>query len=161
MTKREHERRARQAQALIGLGFTAEEGETLRRASHILQRWHEAECGTDRACLVRGRIVAGAFQYVDDGVPYWEHAGFSGRARYTRTADRERGAKDRIARIIGQRNGRPCLVDGVMRAADPRGPIAAYIQTDPRGAALYLIRPGDVPDGGDVASYYTRGICVY
>lgn len=149
MTKREYERRARQAQTLRDLGFTAEEGETLRRASMTLQRWHEAECGTDRACLVRGRFVAGEFQYDDDGAPYWEYAGLSGRARYTRTVDRERGAKRRIAHALAARHVRS------------GGTITAYIQTDPRGAALYLIRPGDVPEGGDVRSYYNRGVCVY
>jgi hypothetical protein len=39
--------------------------------------------------------------------------------------------------------------------------LSSYIQTDPRGAALYIIRPGDVPEGGDVNAYYSRGICVY
>lgn len=162
MTRRESERRARQAQILLNLGFTTDEAETLRRASVTLQRWHEAKCGTDHTCLVRGRWQrdAGAFEYDDDGAPYWEHAGASGRWRYTRTPDRERGARRRIADILGQRNGRPCLIDGTCYAADPRGAITAYIQTDPRGAALYLLRPGDVPAGGDVGSYYNRGICV-
>ena len=40
-------------------------------------------------------------------------------------------------------------------------PLSAYIQGDPRGAALYILRPGDVPDGKTADSYYTRGICVY
>lgn len=35
------------------------------------------------------------------------------------------------------------------------------VQTDPRGAALYILRPGDVSDGADVSSCYTRGICIY
>lgn len=41
------------------------------------------------------------------------------------------------------------------------GPLSYYLQTDPRGASLYILRPGDVPEGKDVQSYYTRGICVY
>ena len=47
-------------------------------------------------------------------------------------------------------NERPAVVE-----------VAAYIQGDPRGAALYILRPGDVPDGADAASYYNRGVCVY
>ena len=39
--------------------------------------------------------------------------------------------------------------------------IKPYIQGDPRGAALYLIRPDDVPEGKNVESYYSRGVCVY
>ena len=36
----------------------------------------------------------------------------------------------------------------------------AYVQKDPRGAALHILRPGDVPAGEDVSSYYSRGIAV-
>ena len=39
--------------------------------------------------------------------------------------------------------------------------LSAYVQTDPRGVALYILRPGDVPEGGDVDAYYSRGIAVY
>lgn len=35
-----------------------------------------------------------------------------------------------------------------------------YQQTDPRGCALYLIRPGDIPAGESVEAYYTRGLAV-
>ena len=45
--------------------------------------------------------------------------------------------------------------------AGPADKLTFYIQSDPRGAALYIIRPGDVPEGADVASCYNRGICVY
>lgn len=39
--------------------------------------------------------------------------------------------------------------------------LSYYIQSDPRGASLYIIRPGDVPEGASVGGYYSRGICVY
>jgi hypothetical protein len=39
--------------------------------------------------------------------------------------------------------------------------LSAYIQGDPRGAALYILRPGDVPAGADVDAYYSCGIAVY
>jgi hypothetical protein len=35
-----------------------------------------------------------------------------------------------------------------------------YLQTDPRGASLYILRPGDVPAGEKAESYYSRGIVV-
>jgi hypothetical protein len=39
--------------------------------------------------------------------------------------------------------------------------LRAYVQTDPRGASLYILRPGDVPEGADVDGYYSRGLPVY
>ena len=39
--------------------------------------------------------------------------------------------------------------------------LSSYVQGDPRGAALYILRPGDVPEGASVDSYYNRGIAVY
>ena len=35
-----------------------------------------------------------------------------------------------------------------------------YRQGDPRGCQVYLIRPGDIPAGQDVESYYSNGIAV-
>ena len=68
----------------------------------------------------------------------------------TTTTLRETGARRRLAAILARRNE---------RVGD--SPLDAYIQTDPRGAALYLLRPGDIPRGERAESYYTRGICVY
>lgn len=39
--------------------------------------------------------------------------------------------------------------------------LSAYVQGDPRGAALYILRPGDVPEGENAESYYSRGVAVY
>jgi len=39
--------------------------------------------------------------------------------------------------------------------------LTTYIQTDPRGAALYILRPGDIEAGDKVESCYTRGVCVF
>ena len=38
---------------------------------------------------------------------------------------------------------------------------AGWPTHDPRGAALYLLRPGDVPVGQDASAYYSRGVVVY
>lgn len=146
MTRREAERLARQEEVLQSLGFTHEEAEKLRRISMTLRRWHEMECGTDNGCVER-----------DMGRTFWRSS--HNDSRYP-MRDRETGALKRLAAIIGQRNGRPAIVAGRLNAA-PSGPVKPYIQTDPRGAALYIIRPGDVPAGADVDGYYSRGVCVY
>ncbi|MDE2106594.1 MAG: hypothetical protein KGL39_55780 [Patescibacteria group bacterium] len=36
-----------------------------------------------------------------------------------------------------------------------------YIQGDPRGAALYILRPGDVPGGRSPDAYYSAGVAVF
>lgn len=69
------------------------------------------------------------------------HSTYDGRKLYA-TADREAGAIRRAKSIL-QAHG-----------------LELYHQGDPRGASIYAIRPGDVPNGKDVGAYYTRGICV-
>lgn len=154
-TKREFERRAHLARTLQDLGFTAAEAESLRRISNTLRRWHERECGTGE-----GQWTRSVERENDDGTgrPFLRvqgptAAGYSDR-RYP-VADLEAGAKKRLAAILATRNGRP-PVDG----KDGRF-LHAYIQTDPRGAALYVLRPGDVPAGQDADACYSRGVCVY
>ena len=161
MTRKEAERLAKQSAVLQSLGFTAEEAEQLRRISMTLQRWHELECGDGN------EYGSWAIERDDngDGPPFMvRHHYMHGKGKdtvtRTRIADRETGAKKRLAAILGQRNGRPALVNGQLKATHG-GKVTAYIQTDPRGAALYIIRPGDVPPGADVESCYSRGICVY
>jgi hypothetical protein len=155
MTKREAHRQTHQKNNLISLGFTADEAEALRRISMTLQRWFERECGTDSGCIERDEAT---------GKTYWLNS-MSGR-RYP-VPDRETGARKRLNAIISARNQRVIsaspeqstihgCVDHICNVS-----VLPYIQGDPRGAALYIIRPGDVPEGADVNSYYTRGICVY
>lgn len=162
MTKREYDDRARRDRQLLNLGFTARECDKLRRISHTLHRWHELECGDSN------QYGSWAIERDDngDGPPFmvrhhYRHGQGKDTVTRTRVADLERGALRRLQAILGQRNGRPCIVNGQFQVCDPRGPITYYIQTDPRGAALYLLRPGDVPAGGDVSSYYDRGVCVW
>ncbi len=76
----------------------------------------------------------------ETGKPY-VYSAYDGRKLYA-TADREKGALDR-AKKIATKYG-----------------LGLYHQTDPRGCALYLIRPGDVPAGADVDAYYSRGVAV-
>jgi hypothetical protein len=150
MTRKEAERLARQAEVLRSLGFTSDEAESLRRISMTLHRWHELECGDGNGCIERDEKT---------GTPRW----FNANARYVDPhdprawrviPDREKGALKRLAGVLQDRNAR-------MLPLQSLGKIDAYIQTDPRGAALYIIRPGDVPAGADASAYYSRGICVY
>ena len=141
MTKAESLRRFTLERYLIlSLGFTSDEAAALRRISLTLRRWHELECGNDSGAIERDDTT---------GKPYW----INYNSRYlsandprsrSLVADREAGALRRLAAIMAK-----------------HAPLTTYIQTDPRGAALYILRPGDIPDGSKVESCYTRGICVY
>lgn len=79
----------------------------------------------------------------------------------------ETGARKRLAAIVSARNQR--VLAPLPEADTLSGDIAqafdhivdAYVQTDPRGCALYILRPGDVPAGAETDSYYSRGIAVY
>lgn len=108
------------------------DAEALRRISMTLHRWHELECGIDNGCIERDETT---------GNTYWLN---SHTMRRYAVADRETGALKRLAAIMSRY---PTL--------------SAYVQTDPRGAALYILRPGDVPAGERAESYYSRGIAVY
>ena len=129
--KKEILRQLRQENVLMDLGFSNDEANRLRRISMTLHRWHEWECGTEKGCVARDETT---------GKTYWIS---SMTGKRWPTPDRETGAMKRLETILEGRN------------------VSAYIQTDPRGAALYILRPGDVPKGGDVNAYYSRGICVY
>lgn len=141
ITKRERERLARQESVLLSLGFTQHEADNLRRISLTLRRWHELECGIDGGAIERD---------AETDRPYF----ISSTGDRQPVADRERGAIKRLGQIVGDRNTRVCAACDAL-AVHP------YVQTDPRGAALYILRPGDVPEGCNPDSCYTRGICVY
>lgn len=141
MTRKEAIRQTRQLDTLRSLGFTNDEADKLRRISMTLQRWHELECGIDGGCVERDPKTE---------LTYWKSE-YTGKL--SRVPDRETGARKRLGDIVHARNVRQ------PHAEDPL--LSYYVQTDPRGAALYIIRPQDVPEGKDVAAYYSRGICVY
>jgi hypothetical protein len=137
MTKTEAARQTAQENTLLSLGFTTDEATKLRRISLTLRRWHELECGNDYGAIERDDTTGKPYMRTQRGTRY-------------PVADRETGALRRLAAIIDARNE---------RRAEP--PLNTYIQTDPRGAALYILRPDDVPTDKDPAAYYSRGICVY
>jgi hypothetical protein len=114
------------------LGIAPDDARALRRISMTLRRWHEHECnGAIQRDGERG-----------DGRPFWYNAD-TGRKLFP-VADRERGAHKRLAAIM-------------VRYA----PLTSYVQGDPRGCALYVLRPQDVPPGADPDAYYSRGVPVY
>ena len=131
-TKREQERRARMFRALEMNGIGGDDAQALRRVSMTLNRWHELECGSEYGYIERDEVTGKTFSVNPR----------TGK-RYP-TPDRETGALRRLKKIMAKY---PTL--------------SAYVQTDPRGAALYILRPGDVPAGEDADSYYNRGIAVY
>ena len=114
-------------------GLTYEDAVKLRRISLTLHRWHELECGVDNGCIERDE---------ETGKVYWLNS-TTGK-RYT-TRDRETGALRRL--------------EAVMVSYQRR--YAAYVQGDPRGASLYLVRRKDIPKGEQIDRYYSQGIAIY
>lgn len=143
MTRKEAMRLTHQENTLMSLGFTREESEALRRISMTLHRWAEHECNGD---IERDE---------DTGLPYRSFAGRGGKHHAYRIPDKEKGATARLEGIVSARNKR-AVSPGSHNTA-----VGYYIQGDPRGCALYILRHGDVPPGGDVHGYYSRGIAVY
>lgn len=119
---------------LMREGISYADALELRRISMTLHAWHELECGTDRGAIEREGEAG-------DGAPFYRYS--DGR-KGGRVPDREAGALKRLAAIMARY---PTL--------------SFYVQGDPRGASLYILRPGDVPEGERADAYYSRGIAVY
>jgi hypothetical protein len=82
----------------------------------------------------------GAIQQDDaTGQYYWYSQ--DGR-KLSRAIDRESGAVRR-AQAIASKYG-----------------LEIYYQTDPRGCALYVLRPDDIPQGRSIDSCYSNGVAV-
>ena len=127
-------------------GISPADARALRRIAMTLHRWHELECGDSNTY---GSWAIERDGDEPDSKPYLvRHHYMHGRGQdyTTRTAipDRETGALKRLA---------------VIMARYPQ--LRAYVQGDPRGASLYILRPGDVPEGENAESYYSRGLAVY
>ena len=147
MNRKEAMRQNHQEDTLRSLGFTTDEARQLRRISMTLRRWYELECGVEGGGIERDEKT---------GKPHWSFQvpGSSNARSVYPIPDRETGAIKRLKKIVQSRNSRS-------KTGHFDEPITPYIQTDPRGAALYILRPGDVPAGEDASAYYSRGICVY
>lgn len=118
--------------SLIRAGIARNDAFELRRVAMTLHRWHELECGVDAGGVERDETT---------GKVTWYNSLTGRRSPY---ADRETGALKRLAVIMGRYPS-----------------FKAYVQGDPRGAALFILRLGDVPEGKDADAYYSRGLAVY
>ena len=131
MTKRQAQRYVWLCKAVESHSITQDELDTLLRCSRTLSRWAEAECNGE---IQRDEETGKPVRY--GGVQ-------SGRLfSLGITPDREAAALTRATKIAQAHS------------------LTIYHQGDPRGCALYLIRPGDVPAGSTVDSCYTNGIAV-
>lgn len=118
--------------ALYAAGINRTHARALRRIAMTLHSWHELECGTGHGHIWRDEKTGAPFWCSPYGVPMRP------------IPDREAGALKRLQAIMANY---PTL--------------SYYVQTDPRGAALFILRPGDVPAGKDVDACYNNGIAVY
>jgi hypothetical protein len=122
---------------LKSAGISEEDARALRRISITLHRWHELECGTERGEAIE--------RDEETKVPYLTYdTGQNGKRGRTRIADRETAALKRLAMIMKAYPG-----------------FAFHVQGDPRGSALFILRPGDVPAGRDIDTCYSCGIAVH
>lgn len=130
--------RAEVIHRLGSLGIDYQSAEQLRRISMTLHRWSELECGDGNDysswSIERDETTGKPFLCV------YPHTGKSYRRP---VADREAGAKKRLAKIMANFPG-----------------LLPYIQGDPRGASLYILKADDV-HGYNIDSVYTRGTAVY
>lgn len=134
------ERIARFYSRMSELGFTEDEATSLRRCEMTLQRWAERECNGE---IERDETTNKVHFY---------NTALGKRSTYT-VPDRETGALNRIKGMVSARNRR-------FGQPDDGSEILSFHQGDPRGCALYLVRASDIPKGGELNQYYTRGFAV-
>jgi hypothetical protein len=118
---------------LHAAGISREDAAALRRISLALRAWFTHGCN-------------GTIQRDDTtGKPYAYYEGRNGAVyRGNRVPDRETGAMRRLEIIMRRYPN-----------------LSYYVQGDPRGAALYILRPGDIPEGAQIYSHYPNGISVF
>ncbi len=142
---------------LQGMGFTYEESAQLRRIEMTLQRWAEMECGNDMGHIFRDEKTGQPFHQRPDFSVY---GGKWVTPKPYAIADREAGALRRLKRIVDARNARQGAPSATAQFFGLSRDVIPYHQGDPRGCALYLIKSNDLPPGGSVDQYYTRGLAV-
>ena len=121
-------------------GLSLDDALAVRRIAMTLHRWYELECGDGDGYIERNPETEKPY-YVNCNSRYLSPN--DPRARWP-IADRERGAIRRLDKIM---------------ARYPE--LAYYLQTDPRGASVYLYDPKDL-DGRDIDCCYSSiGTAVY
>lgn len=143
MTKREAMELTNQQNRLMSLGISRDDAAALRRISMTLRRWFELECGTGE-----GQVSRSIERDGDDGdgkpflrIQYPTAHGYSDN-RYP-VADKERGARKRLATIMARYPG-----------------LTAYVQGDPRGCSLYILTAEHLSGGPSIDSVYNRGVAI-
>lgn len=127
------------------LGIAYDDANALRRIALTLHRWFELECGDGNQW---GSWAIERDETTDK--PYRVHHHYRhGQGQDTTTkrriADKETGARKRLAVIL---------------AKYPN--LHAYIQTDPRGASLYILTAEQLAYyNKPIDSIYNNGIAVY
>ena len=121
-------------QRLINSGIELNDAVAIRRISMTLNNWFCLECGTEYGYIERDETTNKPFIIRE----------YKGKQYKYQIADKEKGAIIRLNKIMSKYP----LLD-------------FFIQTDPRGASLYILRQNDVPDGENKGSFYTNGIAVY
>lgn len=127
-------RTARLMQTLNRLGFTIEESLDLFKIERTLHRWHERECNGEIDRDEKTGKVYSVFEC---------HRRGPIRTRFP-IRDMETAALRKLAGIMASK---PALL--------------SYVQTDPRGVALYILEPKHIIPGYTIDSCYSNGICVY
>ena len=128
--------------AMSRLGFSVEETEQLLKAERTLHRWHELECGSGD-----DRVSISVERDEETGKPFrrvqFMSAGGKWIDRKEPCRDMEKAARKRIDAVMAGKTG-----------------LFAYVQGDPRGCALYILRESDKIEGSTPDCYYSRGLAV-
>lgn len=125
-------RTLRLAQSLECFKLLPDDIAKLLRIEKKLRRWHELQCGAD----------AGHVEEVgEEGSGNWEFVNRHGHRSPIRNATEQ---------------ARKTL--NAFKTVDPD--LLFYVQTDPRGCALYLLKKSQVESGEDVNAVYSRGVAI-
>lgn len=121
--------------ALIKCGLSEADAMALRRVERRLHNWYELECGTDAGCIQRDEEDPTILRWYNNVTNSWGL--YLGKDDETLALRRLRFIMSRYPEL------------------------KFYVQTDPRGCALYILRPNDIPFGEQPDAYYTRGVAVF
>lgn len=143
MNKRDAMALTDQQNRLMALGISRDDADALRRISRTLRYWFELECGTGS-----GQISISIERDGDapDSKPYRRiqyPSAYGYIDRRSPIADRETGARRRLAAIM---------------ARYPH--LTAYVQSDPRGCALYILTAEQLTGEHPIDAIYTRGVAI-
>jgi hypothetical protein len=118
---------------LARLGIDYHDAQALRRIAMTLHRWHEQECGTDHGCIERDEQT---------GKSYWLNSTTMHRFP---VRDMERGALKRLTALL-----------------EKYPTLTPYVQTDPRGASLYLLSQDTLARYNmPIEQIYNHGTAIY